>query len=608
MQLDQLQLDDMPVYRQSPLRVLKNRPQLRNIICAAVVILFIWFCYHGSPPPEARLDVDVPSHVWAERAELVKNAFRHGYHAYEKYAAPHDEILPLSAGYKDNFNGWGVTIFDSLDTLILLGFDSEYERALTMVKNVKFDLRDGEFAPFFETIIRYMGGMLSAYALTGDKILLDRAEELAQKLDPVFDTMSSFPLYGVNPTTGATVGPHIGILAEIASLQMEYSYLAKASGKKIYFDRANRIIRALELADLQYTGGMFPIGWNLRTAQPDDFRLSVGAQADSAHEYLLKQYLLTAKSDKANLEMYIRATTHIINNLLFLSPTRHMLYATDTSTTTHDKSAKPSHIFEHLSCFLPGLLILGVHSLPLNNLASLGIDLNDMAAKGDFGYAGQGYRRLSKWNLRDIHLWAAEGLTETCWLMYADQPTGLAPDEIVMMGKAQSRSGPGISWMDALESWKNSGARGFPPGVGDKKPVVFSEDERLRGAIKGRDYAVKKYPYLLRPETLESLYLMWRVTGDPKWRARAWAIFESIERHTKTPYGYASLRTVEYVPPPKSDDMPSYFFAETLKYLYLMFTNDSAIPLDKWVFNTEGHPLPKFSWTDTEKEMFGIPL
>lgn len=69
---------------------------------------------------------------------------------------------------------------------------------------------------------------------------------------------------------GATVGPHIGILAEIASLQMEYSYLAKASGKKIYFDRANRIIRALEFADLRHTGGMFPIGWNVRTAQPDD--------------------------------------------------------------------------------------------------------------------------------------------------------------------------------------------------------------------------------------------------------------------------------------------------------------------------------------------------
>lgn len=177
-----------------------------------------------------------------------------------------------------------------------------------------------------------------------------------------------------------------------------------------------------------------------------------------------------------------------------------MLYATDTTGSTHNGRAKASHTFEHLSCFLPGLLILGVHSLPLDDLASLGIDLNDMAASGNFGWAGENYRRLNKWNLRDIHLWAAEGLAETCWLMYADQPSGLAPDEIVMMGRADSRNGPGIVWMDALESWKVSGARGSPPGVGDKQPVVFTEDDRLRGAIKGRDYAIKKYPYLLRPE------------------------------------------------------------------------------------------------------------
>lgn len=56
---------------------------------------------------------------------------------------------------------------------------------------------------------------------------------------------------------------------------------------------------------------------------------------------------------------------------------------------------------------------------------------------------------------------------------------------------------------------------------------------------------------------------MWRITGDVKWRARGWAIFESIEKHTKTAYGYASLRTVDYMPPPKENDMPSYFLAET---------------------------------------------
>jgi mannosyl-oligosaccharide alpha-1,2-mannosidase len=50
----------------------------------------------------------------------------------------------------------------------------------------------------------------------------------------------------------------------------------------------------------------------------------------------------------------------------------------------------------------------------------------------------------------------------------------------------------------------------------------------------------------------------------------------------------------------------SYFLAETLKYLYLLFDDKDTIPLDKWVFNTEAHPLPVFSWTDQNKQKFGI--
>ena len=51
----------------------------------------------------------------------------------------------------------------------------------------------------------------------------------------------------------------------------------------------------------------------------------------------------------------------------------------------------------------------------------------------------------------------------------------------------------------------------------------------------------------------------------------------------------------------------SYFLAETLKYLYLLFSEEDLIPLERWVFNTEGHPLPVYEWTQAEKEKYGIP-
>lgn len=51
----------------------------------------------------------------------------------------------------------------------------------------------------------------------------------------------------------------------------------------------------------------------------------------------------------------------------------------------------------------------------------------------------------------------------------------------------------------------------------------------------------------------------------------------------------------------------SWFLAETLKYLYLLFDDVDHIPIDKWVFNTEAHPLPVFDWSQAEKNSFGIP-
>ena len=56
-------------------------------------------------------------------------------------------------------------------------------------------------APFFESVIRYLGGLLSAYALSGEPILLARADELGRKLLPVFNSTSGLPHYAVNPGT-----------------------------------------------------------------------------------------------------------------------------------------------------------------------------------------------------------------------------------------------------------------------------------------------------------------------------------------------------------------------------------------------------------------------
>jgi mannosidase alpha-like ER degradation enhancer 2 len=110
------------------------------------------------------------------------------------------------------------------------------------------------------------------------------------------------------------------------------------------------------------------------------------------------------------------------------------------------------------------------------------------------------------------------------------------------------------------------------------------------------DYRTMKvtYPgYPLRPEIVESAYYLHRLTGDPRYLDMGRTFFEGIVRHCRTEAGYTTLKDV--VTKEKGDLMPSYFLAETLKYLYLLFAPDSALDLDKVVFNTEAHPLRR-SW------------
>ena len=102
---------------------------------------------------------------------------------------------------------------------------------------------------------------------------------------------------------------------------------------------------------------------------------------------------------------------------------------------------------------------------------------------------------------------------------------------------------------------------------------------------------------LQRPETIESLFVLYRLTGDRIYRDWGWKIFQSFEKYTKLAEGYTSINNVKNPGNPGyRNKMESFFLGETLKYLYLLFSdNPELLPLDKYVFNTEAHPLPIYS-------------
>ena len=107
--------------------------------------------------------------------------------------------------------------------------------------------------------------------------------------------------------------------------------------------------------------------------------------------------------------------------------------------------------------------------------------------------------------------------------------------------------------------------------------------------------------YQLRPETVESLFYLWRITGDRKYQDQGWKIFEALERRTKVKSGgYSGLKDVTLDEPEFNDKMDSFFLAETLKYLYLLFAPSDLVSLKDFVFNTEAHPYRVWNPTLSE--------
>jgi mannosyl-oligosaccharide alpha-1,2-mannosidase len=107
--------------------------------------------------------------------------------------------------------------------------------------------------------------------------------------------------------------------------------------------------------------------------------------------------------------------------------------------------------------------------------------------------------------------------------------------------------------------------------------------------------------YILRPEVVESYFTLYRLTGDPKYRDWGWDAALAIEKYCKAKgdngspgkgRGYSGITNVNNPRPVQDDVQQTFFLAETLKYLYLLFSSPDLIDLNSWVFNTEAHPLP----------------
>lgn len=446
-------------------------------------------------------EVDDPIDV--ERREKVKGAMIHAWSSYEKYAWGQDELQPQSKSGINSFGGLGATLVDSLDTLYIMGLDEQFQRAKEWVTN-SLDFNKNYDASVFETTIRVVGGLLSSYDLSGDKIFLDKAKDIADRLLPAWDTPSGIPYNFINLVDGRPHNPSwtggFSVLADAGTEQLEFISLSQRTGDPKYQQKVENVIS--QLSKNFPDDGLLPIYIDPKEGKASHATITFGAMGDSFYEYLLKVWIQGNKTSAVRhyREMWEKSMIGLSSLIRRTTPSSFTYICEKSGASLSDK-------MDELACFAPGMIALG-----------------------SSGYDSEDSKKF---------LTLAEELAWTCYNFYQSTPTKLAGENYFF--------------------------------------------------YSGEDMSVGTSWNILRPETVESLFYLWRLTGNKTYKEWGWNIFQAFEKNSRIESGYVGLKDVNTGV--KDNMMQSFFLAETLKYLYLLFSPNSVIPLDEWVFNTEAHPL-----------------
>ncbi|KAF1945469.1 seven-hairpin glycosidase [Clathrospora elynae] len=511
---------------------------------------------------------------WEKRRLAVKDAFLLSWGAYEEHGWGYDEYHPVSktGRYMAEPNGMGWIIVDALDTLMIMNLTKELNHARQWI-TTSLDYDKKQDVNTFETTIRMLGGLLSAHYLqetlpglkpenaNEEDMFLEKATDLADRLMGAYESPSGVPWASVILKDGKGEASHAdggaSSTAEATSLQLEMKFLAYLTGEAVYWEKAEKVMQVVDNNGAK--DGLLPI---FIYADRGTFRgneIRWGSRGDSYYEYLIKQYLQTQKQEPVYQEMWNESLNGAKKHLLTYTKNSHL------TVLAERPDGIEGHLhpkMDHLVCFLPGTIALATTG---------GIPLAEARKQPTWG----------KQQEEDMQL--ARELTKTCIGMYKVTATGLAPE----IAHFELDDPPKMYRTEVLAS-KSNLETDIPEGEGWKSDFNIKQADAHN---------------LQRPETVESLLYMWRITGDDIYREWGWEMFQAFVKHTivEDNGGFSSVSNVNTIPPPLRDNMESFWLAETLKYMYLLFGPNDLLPLDQIVFNTEAHPFPRF---DASKKRF----
>ncbi|CEL60910.1 putative mannosyl-oligosaccharide alpha-1,2-mannosidase 1B OS=Neosartorya fumigata (strain CEA10 / CBS 144,89 / FGSC A1163) GN=mns1B PE=3 SV=1 [Rhizoctonia solani AG-1 IB] len=263
-------------------------------------------------------DLELPSNAAAKAQEAI-NLFTSAYADYRKYAWGHDSLAPINKTFIDDRNGWGATIVDAMSTMKIMGLEELFAEAVDFSSKIDFNRsKTSDNVSLFETTIRYLGGLISAYELGGrkDQALVDRARDVGNKLSNGWQGSNDFPYNNLNFTTDIPVIEESGI-AVAGTLILEWAKLTEYTGNKTYLELAEKSMRRIGMNDSPLPG-LPAQGIDPSTGKPVGDYITATGIGPEVFAYIGLDGNYTGVSPTASdLEFYQKNGFYVYNNYAY---------------------------------------------------------------------------------------------------------------------------------------------------------------------------------------------------------------------------------------------------------------------------------------------------
>jgi mannosyl-oligosaccharide alpha-1,2-mannosidase len=450
-----------------------------------------------------------------ERANAIKEAFQFAWNGYFEHAFPNDELHPISNTFSNSRNGWGASAVDAMSTALVMEIPDIVDTILNFIPTIDFDFTATQVS-LFETNIRYVAGILSAYDLltgplshlasnkTAVDALLRQAERLASNLLFAFDTPSGVPSNNLNLVNRTTDGSTTNDVAQAGTLVLEFTRLSDLTGNQTFAEvaqKAETFILNPQPPENEPFPGLYGNALDLTTGE---FVNNIGGWeggTDSNYEYLIKMFVYDSSRFSLYKDRWALAVDSTIRHLASQPSSRP-----DLTFLAEFQGQTLIFSSQHLAGFAGGNIILGGSVLKNQTMVDFGLEL--------------------------VNAWVDT---------YTSDATGIGPEV--------------FNWV----ATENNDTINPPP---PEDQVAFYNKS---------GFYITDSSYFLRPEVLESIYYAYRITGDQKYRDISWAAFQAINTTCRVGSGYSEVDNVNVKGGGGfTDFQDSFLFAEVFKYSYLI--------------------------------------